>query len=338
MNMLFLCMIKLNILDQSPVINGQTPEEAIRQTIELSVLADELGYHRYWVAEHHNSRSFASASPEILMSAIASNTKRIRVGSGGVLISHYSPLKIAEQFNMLQSLYPDRIDLGIGRAPGGDGNIVKALRTSGENAFTKTTELINYLRRSSEGKPLGSVSAVPEGVSIPEIWILGTSPESAMYAAENGLPYTFGSFINDEYMLQCFQNYYQNFKPSLFLKEPYLNLALFSVTAETSEDARRIARCSEFWLSSTFLRGNNIPFPDEETAMNYNFSAEEKMLIEYRRRSAVIGDAETVSGRLSELVKKYVIHELTIVTINSKFEERKNSYRLLYEAMSDHLA
>ena len=327
-------MIKLNVLDQSPVIKGQTHGEAIRQTIELAKLADELGYYRYWVAEHHNSRSFASASPEILIGAIASNTKNIRVGSGGVLISNYSPLKIAEQFNMLQSLYPGRIDLGIGRAPGGDGNIIKALRTSNENAFTKTTELINYLKHSSESKPFGVVSAVPGGTNMPEIWILGTSPDSALYAAENGLPYTFGSFINDEYMLQCFQNYYQNFTPSVFLKEPYLNLALFSITGETNEDALRIAKCSEYWLSQTFLKGMNIPFPDEETALKHNFSIEEKMLIEYRRSSAVIGDAETVSKKLNELVKKYAIHELTIVTINSDFEERKKSYRLLYEAMT----
>ncbi len=327
-------MIRLNILDQSPVVQGLSPEEAIRQTIELAKFADELGYHRYWVAEHHNSRSFASASPEILMPALASATNKIRIGSGGVLISHYSPFKIAEQFNMLQSLYPGRIDLGIGRAPGGDGNIMRALRTSNENAFEKTIELISYLNDSSRKKNNGSVTAVPEGQAMPEIWILGTSPDSALFAAENGLPYVFGSFINDEYMLQCFQSYYQNFKPSVHLKDPYLNLALFSVTGETHEDALRIAKCSEYWLSQTFLKGKNIPFPDEETSMNHNFSFEEKMLIEYRRKSAVIGDAEAVSKKLNELVKKYAIHELTIVTITSDFEERKKSYRLLNEAMN----
>ena len=329
-------MIRLNILDQSPVVQGLSPEEAIRQTIELAKFADELGYHRYWVAEHHNSRSFASASPEILMPAIASATNKIRIGSGGVLISHYSPFKIAEQFNMLQSLFPGRIDMGIGRAPGGDGSIMRALRTSNENAFEKTLELINYLKNSSGKKINSAVTAVPEVQDMPEIWILGTSPDSALFAAENGLPYVFGSFINDEYMLQCFQSYYQNFKPSVFLKEPYLNLALFSITGETHEDATRIAKCSEYWLSQTFLRGKNIPFPDERTSMNHNFSFEEKMLIEYRRKSAVIGDAEAVSKKLNELVKKYAIHELTIVTITSDFEDRKKSYRLLYDAMYQH--
>lgn len=329
-------MIYLNVLDQSPVIEGITPKEAIEQTIELAKFADELGYHRYWVAEHHNSRSFASASPEILISALASNTKNIRLGSGGVLISHYSPFKIAEQFNMLQSLYPGRIDLGIGRAPGGDGNIIKALRTSSENAFEKTTELINWLKESSESdftKPSGKVKAVPERNNMPEVWILGTSPDSAMYAGVNGLPYTFGSFINDEHLLQCFQAYSQNFKPSLYLKAPYLNLALFCVCADTEEDAKRIAKCSEYWLSKTFLKSKNIPFPNEKTASEYNFSLEEKMLIEFRRRSAVIGDPETVSVKLKEMVKKYAIHELTIVTITSDFEDRKKSYRLLFESM-----
>ncbi|HMR40263.1 MAG TPA: LLM class flavin-dependent oxidoreductase [Ignavibacteria bacterium] len=329
-------MIKLNILDQSPVVEGMTPKEAVEQTIELAKFADELGYHRYWVAEHHNSRSFASASPEILISALASNTKNIRLGSGGVLISHYSPFKIAEQFNMLQSLYPGRIDLGIGRAPGGDANIIKALRTSSENAFDKTTELIGFLKASSEAelkKSAGKFIAVPEGNSMPEVWILGTSPDSALYAGEKGLPYTFGSFINDEHMLQCFQTYYQNFKPSLFLKEPYLNLALFAVCAENTEEAKRIAKCSEYWLSQTFLKSKNIPFPDEKSALAYNFSFEEKMLIEFRRKSAVIGDPETVSSRLKELVKNYAIHELTIVTITSNFEDRKKSYKLIYESL-----
>lgn len=327
-------MIKLNIVDQSPVVDGTSPKDAVKQTIELAKFAEELGYHRYWLAEHHSSRSFASASPEILISAIAGQTKTIRVGSGGVLISHYSPLKISEQFNLLQCLYPGRIDLGIGRAPGGDLDIINALRTSREDAFLKTDELINHLRNSSENKR-NKVIAVPGGVEIPQIWILGTSPDSAMYAAEKGLPYCFGSFINDEHMLQCFQSYYQNFKPSLFLKKPYLNLALFSISAETAEEAQEFAKCTEYWLSQTFLKGRNIPFPDKNTALSYNFSIEEKMLIEYRRRSAVIGEASIVSKKLKDLAKKYAIHELTIVTITSNFEDRKKSYKLLSDRMKE---
>ncbi|MDQ3019131.1 MAG: LLM class flavin-dependent oxidoreductase [Bacteroidota bacterium] len=322
-------MIKINILDQSPVIENITPSEAINQTIDLAKFGDENGYHRFWIAEHHNTRSFASASPEILIPIIASNTKNIRIGSGGVLISHYSPFKIAEQFNLLQSVFQDRIDLGIGRAPGGDRNIIKVLRTSSEDSFAKTDELLNYFINSSKNKFYKEVIASPSGVEIPDIWILGTSPDSAMYAARKGLKYTFGSFISDEHMLQCFQLYYQNFQPSVFLKEPYLNLALFVICGETESDAIRMSKSSEYWLVHTFLKGKNIPFPDEETAINYKFSFEEKMIIEHRRKSAIIGDVNTVCQKLQALAKKYAIHEFTIVTITANHVERKKSYELI---------
>lgn len=322
-------MIKINILDQSPVISNITPAEAIDQTIDLAKHADVLGYHRYWVAEHHSTHSFASASPEILIPVIASQTKKIRAGSGGVLISHYSPFKIAEQFNLMQSIFPDRIDLGIGRAPGGDKSIMKVLHTSAEDSFLKTDELINYLLNSSGNKTYNGVIASPSGIEMPEIWILGTSPDSAMYAARKGLRYAFGSFISDEHMLKCFQLYYQNFQPSVFLKEPYLNLALFVICGETEADAKRMSRSSECWLAQTFLKGKNIPFPDEETAFKYNFSFEEKMVIEHRRKSAIIGDVNYVCDKLKSLAKQYAIHEMTIVTITSNHVERKKSYELI---------
>lgn len=327
-------MIKLNILDQSPIVTGQKPEDSLKQTIELAVLADNLGYNRYWVAEHHDSLSFASASPEILIPVIAGKTKNIRVGSGCVLISHYSPLKIAEQFKLLECLYPGRIDLGIGRAPGGNQKIIRALRSSNEDAFSKTSELINYFSENKKQKYDITPSAVPDTTGHPEFWILGTSPDSAMYAAKNGLAYAFGSFISDEYMLQCFQIYYQNFSPSIFLKQPYLNLALFVLCSETREKAVRLAKCSEYWLAQTFLHAKNISFPDEKTYLNHEFSPEEKMLIDYRRKSALIGDAGYVSENIKELAVKYAIHEFTLVTITSDFEDRKKSYRLIVDKLS----
>ncbi|MEP7145569.1 MAG: LLM class flavin-dependent oxidoreductase [bacterium] len=328
-------MIKINILDQSPVLYNSSPSEAVRQTIDLAEFADKLGYLRFWVAEHHDTRSFAIASPEIIIPVLASKTNKIRVGSGGVLISHYSPLKIAEQFNMLECLFPGRIDLGIGRAPGGDAGTIRAMRTTSEDAFLKTDELINYMTASSEKKNYEGVSATPAGTSIPEVWVLGTSPDSAMYAAKKGLRYAFGSFINDEYMLQCFQTYYQNFKPSVFLKDPYLNLALFVICAKTETEAIRMAKCSEYWIAHNFLQGKNISFPDEKTALEYKFTPEEKLFIEYRRRSAVIGDTANVCLQLKTLAKKYAVHEFSIVTITSDHEERKMSYKLLAEAMKN---
>lgn len=328
-------MFKLSILDQSPVINGISHSEALRKTIELAEISDKLGFNRYWVSEHHNSESFASASPEILLTAIASVTKSMRAGSGGVLINHYSPFKIAEQFNLLESLFPGRIDLGIGRAPGGDAGIVKALKSMNSNAFDKTDELIKYMHNSHLKKKFNNVIAVPSGTGIPEIWILGTSPESAVYAAKNGLRYAFGAFINDEFMLQCFQAYYQNFRPSEFLKQPYLNLALFVICGETDKDAERMSRCSEYWLVHTFLKGKDICFPDEETALKYNFSFEEKMLIEYRRNSALIGNPGMIKNKLTDMAEKYAVHEFTIVTITSENNDRINSYKLIANQMLD---
>lgn len=327
-------MFKINILDQSPVVEGISQAESISNTVELSILADKLGYLRFWVAEHHNSNSFASASPEILIPAIASVTKNIRVGSGGVLITHYSPFKIAEQFNLLQSLFPGRIDLGIGRAPGGDANILKALRSQKEDAFEKTKELITILQNSNTNKRKEGLTAVPEGAGLPEIWILGTSPESALFAGKNGLPYTFGSFINDEHMLECFQIYYQNFVPSVLLNKPQLNLALFAVCGDTEEDAQRMVKCSEYWLVKTFLRGKNISFPSEQTALSHNFSFEEKMIIEHRRKSALIGDSDFIVKKLTDLANKYAIHEFTIVTITSDNKDRIKSYRLISERIN----
>jgi luciferase family oxidoreductase group 1 len=323
--------LKINILDQSPVIESATPAESIAQTIELAKFADESGFHRYWVSEHHSSNSFASASPEILVSAIASVTEKIKAGSAGVLINHYSPLKIAEQFNVMESLFPGRIDLGIGRAPGGDAGILKALRTPVEDSFKKTDELIEILLNSSKNQFSESPVAVPCGIEIPEIWILGTSPESAFYAAERGLRYVFGSFISDEYMIKCFETYYQNFKPSVFLKTPYLNLALFAICGRTQSEADRIARCSEYWITQSFLKKRNIKFPNSETAEKYNFTFEEKLFLEYRRKSAIIADTDTVCKKIKDLIKKYALHEITIVTITSDFTERKLSYSLISE-------
>lgn len=329
-------MIKLSILDQSPVINGISHSEAINRTIELSKISDKLGYNRFWVSEHHNTQSFASASPEILLTAIASFTKKIRAGSGGVLINHYSPFKIAEQFNLLECLFPGRIDLGIGRAPGGDTGIIRALKSESTNAFDKTDELLKHFRNSSLKKKSDTVIAVPSGAGIPEIWILGTSPESAVYAAKNGLRYVFGAFINDEFMLQCFQAYYQNFRPSEFLKEPYLNLALFVICGNTVKEAEQISKCSEYWLVNTFLKGKDISFPDRETALKYSFSFEERMLIDYRRKSAIIGIPEMIKSRLTSMAEKYAIHEFTLVTITSDNNERINSYKLIADQMLDY--
>lgn len=325
--------MKLSILDQSPVTDGITYQEAINRTLKLAWEVNNLGYHRFWVSEHHNTKSFASASPEILLGRIASLVGKIRVGSGGVLLSHYSPLKVAEQFCMLELLYEGRIDLGIGRAGGGDALTNRALNPNmleEDNTFKKYDELISFI--DMNGLPERRISAVPRIKSIPELWVLGTSPASAVYAAERGLPYAFGSFINDEHCVNAIKTYHQKFKQSRHLEKPYVNLAVYVICAETKEEAERLAKSSELWFVKTFVRKENVPFPTNNEAKEAVYTPEEKLALEVRRNGTVIGSAEEVKNKLEQLAKELDISEFTIVTITAEFMDRLKSYRLLSEA------
>ncbi|MBS1492311.1 MAG: LLM class flavin-dependent oxidoreductase [Bacteroidetes bacterium] len=317
--------MKLNILDQSPLFTGKSYSQAINETIKLAKFADENSYHRFWFAEHHNTKSFASASPEILISAIGFITKKIRIGSGGVLLAHYSPLKIAEQFKMLETLYPGRIDLGIGRAGGADARTNNKLNPISEDVFAKFDEMISYFNP----KEASSHIASPIIENTPEFWVLGTSPDSAMYAAKNGLRYSFANFINDERCVESLGVYYQNFKPSIYLKEPYINLAVFAMAADTEEKAREIVKPVEVWAINSMLYGKNENFPSNEEAKNHTFSFQEKMMIDFKRRSAYVGDVKTVCEKLEDTMKKLAVHEFTLVSISDDFEDKLNSYRLI---------
>jgi luciferase family oxidoreductase group 1 len=321
--------MKLSVLDQSPITDGITYEEAINRTLKLAVAVEEFGYHRFWVSEHHNTNSFASASPEILLTKIASITKKIRVGSGGVLLSHYSPLKIAEQFRMLETLFPERIDLGIGRAGGGDAFTNCALNPhqhKEDNTFLKIDELITYLNHNTHKR---KVNAVPKIEAIPEIWVLGTSPNSALYAAERGLPYSFGSFINDEHCLQAMQTYHHKFIPTKYLGKPYVNHAVYVICGESDDEALQLSKSSELWFIKTFLRGEDVPFPEPEEEKNVTFTPQEKFALAIRRKGTIIGSAKKVKSELEFLAKKLAVDEFTIVTITASFENRLKSYKLL---------
>ncbi len=331
--------MKLNILDQSPIIASATASDAIHETLRLAAAADTMGYHRYWVAEHHNTRSFASASPEILLGRIASLTQRMRVGSGGVLLSLYSPLKIAEQFRMLETLFPARIDLGLGRASGADPATTRALQphlATAEDGFGRVRELIGYMRKDANtSTSFSEIHAVPPIDSLPEYWILGTSPASARFAADNGLPYAFGSFINNEHCIAALQTYHQHFRPSRLLERPYVALAVFVLAAESDTAARRLVKSSELWVTQTFVHGRNIPFPRMEEAEAHHYDLREQFVLEIRRQAAVYGDVEQVAERLQQLVASLAVNELTIVTICEHFEDRLRSYQLLAEALLD---
>ena len=325
--------MKLNILCQSPVFQGMTHSESIRQTIDLAKYSEKLGYSRFWVSEHHNSNAFASASPEIMVTRIASETNQIRIGTAGILLSHYSPLKIAEQSNMITSLFPNRFDLGIGRAGGSDAKTLKALEShilQNDNSFERFNQLIKYIEQSKSP----SIKAYPIVEEIPEYWVLGTSIASARYAAEKGLRYSFASFINDEQCLNALQEYHQHFQPSKYLDKPYVNLGIFAICADTEEAALTQVKSSEAWFVNSFIRGKNVHFPTQEEAKQMSYTMQEEMILNYRRKSRFEGDKNYIASQLNQLANQLRIDEFTIVTITEHFEDRKRSYELISEGFT----
>ncbi|WP_394834672.1 LLM class flavin-dependent oxidoreductase [Pendulispora rubella] len=331
----------LNVLDQSPVFAGQSPVEAIRDTVRLACEVERLGYRRFWVSEHHGAHAFASAAPEIMTARVASATSRLRVGAGGVLLRYYSALKVVEQFHALEAMFPGRIDLGIGRTTGAAPRAALALtaqegrgrRSSVPDFAERVDALLGYLADGVHER----VDAVPHVPSPPQPWILGTSPESARFAAVRGLPYAFGAFIPSRNMDETLAVYKSEFVPSKWLKEPYINVALFVLCAETEEHAFELASSTEAWFVQSLLRMNNIPFPTVDEAMaaaksGYGSCSEHELqALEARRQAVVVGNPAQVASRLHALTANGLVRELTLVTIAERFEDRLESYRRIAE-------
>ena len=242
-----MAVMRLSVLDQSPIRSGGTAADAVHETLQLAELADRLGYHRYWLAEHHSSAALASSSPEILIGQVAIRTTHLRVGSGGVMLSHYSPLKVAENFRMLETLFPGRIDLGIGRAPGSDQRTARALRQGlghlGIEHFPEQiADLIAFLEdRLASDHPFAGVRAMPTGPTTPALWLLGSSDASALYAAQFGAAFAFAHFISTEGGPEAMRAYREAFRPSGALARPCANVAVFALCADTEAEARRQA-------------------------------------------------------------------------------------------------
>jgi luciferase family oxidoreductase group 1 len=236
-------MLRLSVLDQSPVPEGATGADALANTLDLAQLADSLGYTRYWVAEHHGTPMLAGAAPEVLIAAIGGITRRIRVGSGGVMLPHYSPLKVAEVFSILAGLYGDRIDLGLGRAPGTDRETMFALqrdrRQGAPDDFPEQlAELLAYLEDDfPAGHPLARLAALPGGAGRPDVWLLGSSPQSAIWAGQLGLPYAFADFISPHGEANA-ELYRSHFEPSPRRSEPEVAVCVAAICAETDEEAQ----------------------------------------------------------------------------------------------------
>jgi luciferase family oxidoreductase group 1 len=328
--------VRLSVLDQSPIAEGSTGTQALRNTLDLARRADALGYHRYWVAEHHGGPMLAGPAPEALIGPIASATSRIRVGSGGVMLPHYSPFKVAETFSLLSGLFPRRIDLGIGRAPGTDAMTMFALQRDRRQAAPddfpqQLAELLGYLDDTiPSDHPFAQLAKhLPGRPERPEPWLLGSSQDSAVWAAQLGLPYSFADFINRE-GAPIAQLYRERFEPSSQVATPRVAVGVWTLCAGTDEEAERLALSSR--MAMILLReGRLIPVPPVVKAERF-FAARDDAVTAGRRRRAVVGSPATVRTGLEEVAQAYGAEELILVTITHDHAARVRSYELIAEA------
>lgn len=332
-------MTILSVLDQSPIRTGATPADAVAETLALAELTDRLGYHRYWLAEHHSSASLAGAAPEILVGQVASRTTGLRVGTGGVMLSHYSPLKVAESFRMLETLFPGRIDLGIGRAPGSDQLTDQALQTGpgaiGPQHFPmQVRDLIAFLDGSMpDDHPFAQIRAMPSGPTAPPVWMLGSSDQSASLAAYFGCPFSFAQFIAGNTGTEAMDVYRDNYKPSERWPEPVASIGVFALCAETEAEAERLMKCRD--LSSVRQRtGRQGPVPTVEEAEAYEYSPQEEQLRLYNRQRFIWGTPDKVRTDLESVAKQFGVDEVVVLTICPDFESRCRSYELLADAFA----
>jgi luciferase family oxidoreductase group 1 len=330
-------MLTLSVLDQSPVRQGVTPRDALLETIELARHCEALGYRRYWLAEHHATPALAGSAPEIMIARIAAETSHIRVGSGGVMLSHYSSLKVAEQFRMLETLYPGRIDLGIGRAPGSD-QLTAAALAHGPGALgiehfpNQIADLIGYLEHTIPADhPFSRIQLMPDGETLPEIWILGSSDQSAIFAAYFGRAFSFAHFITDEGGPEIMALYKAQFRPSAKSAAPQASIGVFVICAESEGRAHYLA-ASRVLSRLRSRQGILRPFPPPEEALAYPYTDIEMRVVEYHRRRQIVGTPDQVKAELESLAASYGVEEVVVLTITHDYAARKRSYALLAEA------
>jgi luciferase family oxidoreductase group 1 len=332
-------MIRLSVLDQSTIVSGRSPDVSIRESIALAQHCEALGYARYWCAEHHNSDSQAGTAPEILIAAIAATTQRIRVGSAGVMLPHYSALKVAEQFRVLDAIAPGRIDLGLGRAPGSDGLTAYALNPRAETAADQfpaaVRDLLAWLagEKLVEGHPFRDVRAQPAAPTMPEVWILGSSDYGAQVAAYFGLPFCFAHFITDGRGAdQALAIYREGYRPSALHPGPYAALCVWAMAAETQEDAAYLFRSREVWRLNRD-RGIFTALASPEEAASHTYSDSENARIERMRSRALYGTPDVVATKLRALAVEHGVEEVALLTTLHDMQARRRSYALLAHEM-----
>lgn len=333
--------LRLSILDQTPIQEGETATQAFQHTIELARIAEKLGYHRFWVSEHHDLDHVVGSSPEVLISHLLAKTERIRIGSGGVMLQHYSPYKVAENFHVLASLAPGRVDLGVGRAPGGLPLSTRALQqrnaaSSPPSLDEKLTELVSYLHNNLEpGHPLYGLKAIPVPPKPADLYLLGTSVESAELAAKRGLPYVFAQFINSDeaVSLAAIDRYRSQFVSGQQLR-PEAIIALSVIVADSDAEARTLAAENE-QVTIHLASGKTLTLNSMKKAREFEKHSTEAFTLEIKEPHILSGSKKTVREKLLALQQTYQVDELVIVTPIKSFPKRIRSYELLVEAFSE---
>jgi len=327
-------MLPLSVLDLSFVTSGSTPTQALRNTLDLAGHADGLGYTRFWVAEHHNLPSVASGAPDIMIGQIAAVTERIRVGSGGVMLPNHAPLMVAERFKLLEALYPGRIDLGLGRAPGTDQVTSYALRRMqeerGRDDFLERLQELLLLETKAfpPDHPFRRIEIMPSGVPLPPIWLLGSSDYSAHLSARLGLGFGFAHHFATHDALDAMLSYREGFQSSQWLAEPHAILTVAVICAETDEEAERLASSADLNFVRR-MRGEFGSIPSVEEALAYPYTPSEREMIRRNRERLFVGSPETVRQRLQPLIDATKADELMVTSAMHDHDARKRSYDLV---------
>jgi luciferase family oxidoreductase group 1 len=332
-------LIRLSVLDVSPVSSGSSPADALRNTLDLAPLVEELGYVRYWLAEHHNTALTASSVPEVMIGRVAAVTKTIRVGAGGIMLPNHAPLKVAETFRLLEALAPGRIDLGIGRAPGTDSLTAFALRRS-RQALTaddfpeQLAELLAFFTGEfPDDHPFRSIQAIPTGVATPPIWLLGSSDFSARLAATLGLGFAFAHHIQPEPAVEALRLYQRSFRPSRWLAAPQSLIAVSVICAETDERAEELAGPARLAFLR-FSQNRREPLPTVAEAKAYDYHPVEQDWIRAHGGRWFVGSPQTVRERISRLAEEAGVREVMVTTMTHSHRDRRRSYELLAEAFA----
>ncbi|MEI3612186.1 LLM class flavin-dependent oxidoreductase [Pseudogracilibacillus sp. SO30301A] len=325
--------MRLSVLDQAPVSKGNTAEEALKKAEELAILADELGYRRMWMAEHHGTKAFASSAPEVTAAHLAGKTKNIRIGTGGVMMMHYSPLKLAEVFKTLSAFAPGRIDFGVGRAPGGDNYSIYALSEGRQpmvhNMYEKFDTALKLINDEvPEDRLYDKTIASPLNIVLPEAWMLGSSGSSAIKSGKMGVGYSFAQFFNGELTKEIIEVYKEHFKPSAFMEQPETIVTYMVTTAETKEEAEFEAGPQD--ISRLLLQqGRMIQALTPEEVKDYPLTEMDRMRIKENRKLHLVGSVKEIASLLQKEQEFYGFDEAMICSIPHSQEKRLDVYRLL---------